>query len=106
MNLDGQPLRPCLGNKTTGYFRNNYCRSTAEDSAAHIVCATMTNDFLAFTKSRGNDLTTPRESFPGLKSGDKWCICAKRWAEAVGAGKSIEVDRKATDIHAKAYGIR
>jgi hypothetical protein len=68
----------------TGYFRDGFCRTDATDTGRHVVCAIMTEAFLAFTRSRGNDLSTPRPDyrFPGLKPGDRWCLCALRWREA------------------------
>jgi hypothetical protein len=72
----------------TGYFRDGYCHTAHHDTGTHVICARMTDEFLAYTKSRGNDLSTPRPEwqFPGLKPGDQWCLCALRWLEAEKAG--------------------
>lgn len=87
-NIFGEPLQECCTNPMTGFFRDGYCRTNAQDLGSHTVCATMTKEFLEFTKSKGNDLSTPRPefSFPGLKEGDRWCLCALRWKEAYDAG--------------------
>jgi hypothetical protein len=72
----------------TGFYRDGFCRTDENDHGRHVVCAIMTDEFLAFTRSQGNDLITPRPDyrFPGLKKGDKWCLCALRWREAYEAG--------------------
>lgn len=86
----------------TGFYRDGYCRTGADDSGVHVVAAIVTDKFLQFTKARGNDLQTPRPEFrfPGLKAGDRWCLCAARWSEAEKAGAAPPVDLEAT--HAKA----
>jgi len=83
-NVLGGPLAACCFAPVTGYFRDGYCRSDKSDLGRHVVCAQMTEHFLAFTKARGNDLSTPRPEFgfPGLQPGDRWCLCALRWKEA------------------------
>jgi uncharacterized protein (DUF2237 family) len=83
-NIFGEPLQPCCLNIKTGYFRDGYCRTDQSDRGRHVVCAEMTESFLVFTRDRGNDLFTPRPEFgfPGLKPGDRWCLCALRWKEA------------------------
>ena len=88
LNVLGTKLEPCCTNPTTGYFRDGYCRTMSQDSGTHIICAIMTSEFLAYTKSRGNDLTTPipQWQFPGLIPGSKWCLCISRWLEAEKAG--------------------
>ena len=92
------PLEPCSLNPLTGFFRDGYCRTANEDYGSHTVCARVTKDFLDFTKSRGNDLSTPRRpSFPGLKHGDYWCLCAVRWLEAFKLGKVTAMKLKATN---------
>ena len=89
MNVLGGPLRLCCSSPMTGWFRDGYCRTDDNDTGRHVVCAKMTSEFLEFSKSRGNDLMTPRPpSFPGLVEGDKWCLCAMRWVEAFEAGKA------------------
>jgi uncharacterized protein (DUF2237 family) len=83
------PLAPCCMAPTTGFFRDGFCRTDASDRGSHTVCAIITNEFLSFTASRGNDLATPRPpSFPGLRAGDKWCLCSARWLEAFEAAKA------------------
>ena len=87
-NLLGEPLTPCSTDPLTGYFRDGCCKTDASDRGSHVVCAVMTTEFLEFSLNRGNDLVTPRAEyqFPGLKPGDRWCVCALRWVEAVEAG--------------------
>ncbi len=88
LNVLGEPLTTCSDNPRTGWYRSGCCETDPEDRGAHTVCAVMTAEFLAFSKSRGNDLSTPRPEFefPGLKPGDRWCLCAARWVEAYQAG--------------------
>ncbi len=83
-NVLGGPLEACCYAPKTGYFRDGYCRTDDRDHGRHVICAEMTAAFLEFTKEQGNDLSTPRPEFgfPGLKSGDRWCLCALRWQEA------------------------
>lgn len=87
-NVLGEELVPCSLDPLTGFFRNGCCETGPEDTGLHTVCAVMTADFLAFSASRGNDLSTPRPEFgfAGLKPGDQWCLCAPRWKEALDAG--------------------
>jgi len=92
-----EPLKICSTQPMTGYYRDGYCRGLPDDSGTHVVCAKMTDEFLDFTKSKGNNLSSPSSSFPGLKSGDKWCLCALRWDEAAKANKAPPVDLEATD---------
>jgi uncharacterized protein len=89
----------------TGYYRDGTCSTGAGDLGAHIVCAKMTEEFLAFTKSRGNDLSTPVPAFnfPGLKPGDCWCLCALRWKEALDAGVAPPIVLSATHASAVEY---
>ena len=86
-NVLGRPLQTCSLEPKTGFFRDGCCKSSPEDTGLHIVCAFMTREFLLFSRSKGNDLTTPRPEygFPGLKPGDQWCLCAQRWIEAAQA---------------------
>ena len=88
----------CCTKPMTGYFRDGLCRTISEDRGTHTVCAIMTNDFLTFSALQGNDLATPMPyyEFPGLKEGDKWCLCASRWVEAEKAGKAPKVILEAT----------
>ena len=97
-NVFGEPLQICCTKPMTGYFRDGLCRTISEDRGTHTVCAIMTNDFLAFSALQGNDLITPMPyyEFPGLKEGDKWCLCASRWVEAEKAGKAPKVLLEAT----------
>ena len=97
-NVFGEPLQMCCTKPMTGYFRDGLCRTISEDRGTHTVCAIMTNDFLAFSALQGNDLATPMPyyEFPGLKEGDKWCLCASRWVEAEKAGKAPKVILEAT----------
>ena len=82
----------------TGYFRDGFCNTMADDYGTHVVCAIVTEDFLSYSLSRGNDLITamPHWNFPGLKPGDKWCLCVSRWKEAVTANVAPFVNLKAT----------
>jgi uncharacterized protein (DUF2237 family) len=92
-NVLGGPLRPCSKDPLTGFFRNGNCDTCAEDLACHTVCVEVTEEFLAFSKRAGNDLSTPRPEFdfPGLRPGDRWCVCAARWLEAIDEGVSSPV---------------
>lgn len=101
-NVSGRPLDMCSTAPMTGFFRDGRCVTGPEDRGTHVVCATMTREFLEFTRSRGNDLSTPapRYRFPGLKPGDRWCLCALRWKEALTAGKAPPVVLSATEISA------
>jgi uncharacterized protein (DUF2237 family) len=100
MNVRGKPLTICSTKPLTGYNRTGYCSYDPTDPGTHLVCATVTNDFLRFTKSKGNDLITPRNSFPGLKAGDKWCLCTYRWLQAYKAAMAPDVDLDATHVQA------
>lgn len=97
-NVLGGPLAECSSDPMTGFFRDGCCRTGPEDVGRHLVCAKMTAAFLAFSKSRGNDLSTPAPhfGFPGLKAGDQWCLCAERWKEAYDAGYAPKVVLSAT----------
>ena len=98
LNVLGQPLQPCGTDPMTGWFRDGCCRSDPDDRGLHVVCAVMTARFLEFSKSRGNDLSPPRPDydFPGLKPGDRWCLCARRWEEARVMGVAPPVYLSAT----------
>lgn len=82
----------------TGFYRNGFCQTGPQDRGVHVVCAELTEAFLTYTKAQGNDLSTPRPeyNFPGLKPGDKWCLCAARWKEALDDGVAPAVDLEAT----------
>ena len=95
-NIYDKKLKKCSTKPLTGYYRDGYCKTGKEDLGTHTVCAKMTNDFLQYSKSRGNDLITPQGSFPGLNDGDKWCLCSGRWGEAYAEGVAPLVDLDAT----------
>ena len=97
-NVLGGPLETCGTEPVTGFYRNGCCDTGPEDAGTHTVCAVMTEAFLAFTKRRGNDLSTPRPEwgFAGLKPGDRWCLCAGRWREAAEAEMAPPVILAAT----------
>jgi hypothetical protein len=101
----GEPLQSCSQAPATGFFRNGCCDTSAEDVGSHTVCAVMTEAFLAFSKARGNDLSTPlpQHGFPGLKPGDRWCLCAPRWQEAFEAGQAPRVVLRATHLGALGF---
>ncbi|HEU4580409.1 MAG TPA: DUF2237 domain-containing protein [Polyangiaceae bacterium] len=88
LSVFGRPLETCSERPKTGFFRDGCCNTSAEDRGAHVVCARMTPEFLTFSRARGNDLSTPspQHGFPGLRPGDRWCLCADRWKEAFEAG--------------------
>ena len=99
-NVFEEEIEECCSNPITGFFRDGFCHTDNLDKGLHVVCAHITEDFLEFSKSRGNDLSTPRNefNFPGLKEGDHWCLCASRWQEAFEAGKAPKVVLKSTNI--------
>lgn len=92
-NVLGKPLQPCCKRLSTGWYRNGSCETDPSDGGRHVVCAQMTEEFLAFSRAMGNDLSTPipEYDFPGLKAGDCWCLCAARWQEAFEAGMAPKV---------------
>ena len=104
-NVLGEPLQGCSTAPLTGFFRNGCCDTGPEDRGLHVVCAQVTAEFLAFSRRRGNDLITPVPAyrFPGLKPGDRWCLCAARWREALAAGVAPPVLLAAT--HERALEI-
>jgi len=97
-NVLGSPLENCSTRPMTGFFRNGCCDTGPMDAGSHTVCVVMTDEFLAFSKARGNDLSTPmpQYGFAGLKPGDRWCLCAERWKEALDAGSAPQVVLEAT----------
>lgn len=105
LNVFGDPLQPCSSSPLTGFYRDGFCSTGPEDAGRHVVCAEMNDEFLAFSKSVGNDLSTPRPefAFPGLKAGDRWCLVAQRWAEAREAGMAPRVVLAATHQGALRY---
>ena len=92
-NVLGGELASCSTEPVTGFYRNGCCETGPHDVGMHTVCAVMTAEFLAFSKAMGNDLSTPRPefAFPGLKPGDRWCLCAPRWKEALDAGMAPQL---------------
>jgi len=118
-NVLGETLEACCESNNTGFMRNGYCEVNAQDRGNHSICAVMTDEFLQFSLNKGNDLITPKPEwrFPGLKAGDRWCLCAARWQEAFEAGlaptvvlaathqacllvfKLEDLQKKATDVH-------
>lgn len=105
LNVLGAPLTPCCADPVTGFFRTGFCQTSDDDHGRHVVCAVMTDEFLTFSKSMGNDLSTPRPDmgFPGLSAGDQWCLCASRWREALDAGVAPNVILAATHQRALDY---
>ena len=91
-NIFDEPIEECCSNPITGFFRDGFCHTDKLDRGLHIVCSLITIEFLSFSKSRGNDLSTPRPefNFPGLNEGDSWCVCAERWKETILRIKRIE----------------
>lgn len=101
-NVLGTALRICCRKPLTGFYRNGLCETDTDDHGRHVVCVKVSEEFLIFSKVRGNDLSTPRPEFqfPGLKPGNCWCLCAERWREALVAGMAPPVNLEAT--HEKA----
>ncbi len=101
-NVLGTELQPCCYEPLTGFYRDGYCRTGATDYGLHTVCAVMTEEFLEFTVQAGNDLVTPvpEYDFPGLKAGDRWCLCVQRWTEAMRAGCAPPVVLESTHMSA------
>lgn len=105
MNVFGEVLQGCSDEPRTGFFRDGCCNTSDADAGSHTVCVQLTQDFLEFSRFRGNDLSTPRPEFqfPGLKPGDRWCLCAARWLEAHRHGMAPRVLLKGT--HSRALEI-
>jgi uncharacterized protein len=101
-NVLGTPLVPCSYDPLTGFFRDGCCKTDAHDHGSHVICARVTQEFLVYSLQRGNDLMTPQPEvrFVGLKAGDRWCLCANRWKEALAAGVAPPVVLECT--HEKA----
>jgi uncharacterized protein (DUF2237 family) len=101
-NVLGTDLECCCMDPVTGFFRNGKCDTNAQDVGMHTVCVAVTEDFLAFSKAMGNDLSTPRPEwqFPGLKEGDHWCLCLGRWLEAFKEGMAPKIRLEATHLSA------
>ncbi|NJO27553.1 MAG: DUF2237 domain-containing protein [Richelia sp. SL_2_1] len=104
-NVLGEKLQPCCTSPMTGFLRNGMCDTGPQYFGVHVVCAEVTEEFLTYTKSMGNDLSTPvpMYDFPGLKPGDKWCLCASRWKEAMDDGVAPKVVLSATHEAALEY---
>ena len=100
LNVFGEPIKECSTRPMTGFYRNGCCDTGYEDTGLHVICIVATASFLAFSASRGNDLSTPfpHYGFPGLKPGDRWCLCATRWSEAYEAGVAPQVVLEATHM--------
>ena len=105
LNIFNEPLEACGFDPVTGFFRSGCCETSELDTGSHTVCAIMTEEFLKFSKSKGNDLSTPVPAFdfPGLNSGDRWCLCAARWLEAYEASSAPSIIARAT--HRRALEI-
>jgi uncharacterized protein (DUF2237 family) len=104
-NVVGERLVECSSRPLTGFFRSGCCETDVSDHGAHVVCVQVTAEFLAFSKQHGNDLSTPVPDFgfPGLQPGDRWCVCAARWREALQAGTAPRVVLAATHERALDY---
>lgn len=104
-NVLGGSLQTCCTSPMTGFYRDGLCNTGAGDRGAHVVCAQVTAQFLDYTKAQGNDLSTPVPAFhfPGLKPGDRWCLCASRWKEAFEDGMAPPVVLEATHVSALEY---
>jgi uncharacterized protein (DUF2237 family) len=98
LNVFGEALQPCCHDPNTGFFRDGHCNTCAEDVGSHTVCVQVTDEFLTYSASVGNDLSTPHPEFgfPGLKAGDRWCLCASRWLQAQQENKAPKVFLMAT----------
>ena len=105
INIFGDKIEACCHDPVTGYFRDGFCNTDEHDFGSHVVCAEITEDFLIFSKAMGNDLSTPRPEFkfPGLKEGDRWCLCALRWKEAYDAGVAPRVYLESCHLNALSY---
>ena len=105
INVYDEPLDVCNDNPVTGFFRDGCCNTTDEDFGSHTVCVQLTEEFLEFSKAQGNDLSTPRPEFgfSGLNSGDRWCLCAPRWAEAYNNDAAPRVYLRRTHKRALEY---
>jgi uncharacterized protein (DUF2237 family) len=102
INVLGDELQSCSYDPMTGYYRTGCCENRGDDPGMHVVCAVMTDEFLVFSKSVGNDLSTPmpQYGFAGLKAGDQWCLCAARWQEAFEAGSAPKVRLSSSHVSA------
>ena len=102
LNIFNEPMEGCSHDPLTGFFRSGCCETSNQDVGNHTVCALMSNEFLEFSFNRGNDLINPvpEFNFPGLKEGDRWCLCANRWVEAYEAGVAPQIVSRATNVKA------
>ncbi|WP_111431648.1 DUF2237 domain-containing protein [Rhodobacteraceae bacterium DSL-40] len=102
LNVYGERLKPCAFDPMTGFYRDGCCNTGPEDRGRHVICVRITAEFLAFSRARGNDLSTPRPEFgfEGLREGDRWCLCAERWKEAWEAGAAPKVILASTHLSA------
>ena len=100
LNVLGEEIESCCENPITGFFRDGFCHTDERDLGVHTVCVKMTDEFLEFSKLKGNDLSTPKPEFgfPGLKPGNSWCLCAERWAEAHAVNMAPKIFIKKTNI--------
>ncbi len=105
INVLGTELQSCSTEPLTGYYRTGCCEQRGDDPGMHVVCCRVTEDFLAFSREQGNDLSTPmpQYGFAGLRPGDQWCVCAARWAEALEAGAACPVVLESTHVSALEY---
>jgi uncharacterized protein len=105
LNVLGTELQPCSFDPMTGYYRTGCCEHHGDDPGMHVVCCRVTEEFLAFSASCGNDLSTPmpQYGFAGLRPGDQWCVCASRWAEAYEGGAACPVVLESTHLSALEY---
>ncbi len=104
-NVLGTPLQGCCSSPKTGFYRDGFCHTGPGDRGLHVVCVELTEEFLAFSKRQGNDLSTPvpEFGFPGLHPGDRWCLCVSRWKDALDVGYAPRVVLEATHISALEY---
>lgn len=103
LNIFGEELLPCCLNPLTGWTRDGYCRNYSDDVGMHHVCISVSAEFLKFSKQNGNDLSSATEHFPGLKPGDKWCLCTSRWLQAMQSDMAPKVYLRATSIEVLKY---
>jgi uncharacterized protein (DUF2237 family) len=105
INVLGEELQSCSQDPLTGFYRTGCCENHGDDPGLHVVCVVLTDEFLAYSKSVGNDLSTPmpQYGFEGLHAGDQWCLCASRWQEAFEAGAAPKVHLRATHVSALEY---
>ena len=105
INVLGTELQPCSYDPMTGYYRTGCCENRGDDPGLHVICCRVTEEFLEFSRSQGNDLSTPNPAygFAGLSDGDRWCVCAPRWKEAFDAGAACGVVLESTHVSTLEY---